>query len=69
MGIQPTPVMMGIASPITIIDAPTVSMPPAPVETELEPPVPETVLPMQWLMVESELGASYINNHSQQVAH
>ena len=40
---------------------------PAPVETELKPPVLETVLPMQSPITESQLGASYINNQSQQV--
>ena len=39
------------------------------VETKLKPPVPETVLPMQSTIVESQLGASYINIHSQQLAH
>ena len=46
MGIPPTPVMMGIANPITITDAPAVTMLPSPVEMELESPVPETALPM-----------------------
>ena len=61
--------MMGIASPTKITDAPAVTTPPATVETELKPPVPETVLHMQWPIVESQLGASYINNQSQQVTH
>ena len=60
--------MMGMARPTIGTDAPAVAMPPAPVETELQPPaVPETVLPMQSPTAESHLGASYINNQSQQV--
>ena len=43
-GIPPTLVMMVAASPITITDDPAVTMPPAPVETKLEPLVPEIVL-------------------------
>ena len=70
MGIPPTLVMMGLASPIVGTDVPAVTMPPAPAETELQPPaVPETVLPMHSPTTESQLGASYINNQSQQVAH
>ena len=68
-GIPPTPVMMGMASFIAITDDPAVTLLPAPVETELKPQVPETVLPMQSHIVNSQLGASYINNQSQQVAH
>ena len=70
MGIPPTAVMMRIASSIIGTDAPAVTMLPAPVETELQPPaVPETVLPMQSSTTEIHLGTSYINNQSQQVAH
>ena len=47
MGILPTPVTMGIASPIAITDAPAVPTHPSPVEAKFKPPVPETVLPMQ----------------------
>ena len=69
-GIPPTPMTMGISSPIVCTDAPALTMPPAPVETELKPPtMPESVLPMQLPTTESQLGASYIDNHSQQVAH
>ena len=47
MGIPPTPVMRGIASTAIGTDVPTVTMPPAPAETKLQPPaVPETALPM-----------------------
>ena len=69
-GIPPTPMMTGMASPITNTDIPTVTMQPAPVETMLDPSVPETVLSMQLPIVErSQLGASYIINHNQQVCH
>ena len=61
--------MTRIDSPITITDVLALTMMPAPVETELQSPVPETVLPMQLPIVESQLGTSYINNHSLQVAH
>ena len=68
MGIPSTPVMMGIASPMAITETPAVTTLPASVEAKLDPPVPETVLPMKSPIAESQLGASYINNHSQQVA-
>ena len=69
MGIPPTPVMMGIGSPAMISDDPAVTMPPGPVETACKPPVPETILHMQSLIVESQLDTTYINNQSQQVTH
>ena len=69
MGLPPTSMMTGIASPIINTDAPTMTIPPAPVETMLEPPVPETVIPMQLPIVESQLVSSYISNHNQQACH
>ena len=68
MGIPPTPLMTGIASPAMISDASAVTTLPAPVEMKCKPPVQETVLPMQSPIVESQLSASYINNQSQQVS-
>ena len=63
MGIPPTLVMMGIASPVIGTNAPAGTTLPASVETELQPTaVPETVLPMESPTEESLLGASYINN-------
>ena len=70
MGILPTLVMIGIASPVICTDALAETILPTPVETELQPPaVLETALPMQLPTPESQLGASYINYQNQQVAH
>ena len=62
--------MMELVSPVIGTDAPTVTMLPAPTKTKPQPhAVPETVLPMQLPTTESHLGASYINDQSQQVTH
>ena len=67
-GITPIPLMVGMTSPAIGTGAPAVAMPPAPVETKLQPPaVSETTSPIQSPTTESQLGASHINSQSQQV--
>ena len=70
MRISPTLVTMGISNPIIGTDTLAVIIPTVPAETEPQPPAGlETVLSMQSATTESQLCASYIENHSQQVAH
>ena len=63
-GISPIPVTVGTATPATATDAQATPMPPAPVEAipGLTLPAPVTVIPVDPLMEETQLGGSYINN-------
>ena len=63
-GIPSTLVMAGLTIPTTVVDAQTTAVPLNQVETALEMlmPAPVTEVPVQMLMVDSQLGGLYITN-------